>query len=100
MFHCLLSMGLHVLKALLDKRGDELVIADTELTQLAALAGRCLESADSGVRMDAVQLCVALHSRVGEQRVWDSIKGIKDDPKSLITYYIVKKQREQSVPAA
>ena len=95
-----LSMGLHVLKALLDKRGEEIVLADGELAQLATLAGRCLESADSGVRMDAVQLCVALHSRVGEQRFWDSIKGVKEDPKSLITYYIVKKQREQSTASA
>lgn len=95
-----LSMGLHVLKALLDKRGDELALADGELSQLAALAGRCLESADSGVRMDAVQLCVALHSKIGEQRFWESLKGVKDDPKSLITYYIVKKQREQGHIAA
>ena len=54
-----------------------------------------LESSDSGVRMDAVQLCVALHSNVGEATFWGVMKGVKDDPKSLITYYIVKKQREQ-----
>lgn len=94
-----LSMGLHILKTLLDKR-EQTALADGELAQLVALAERCIESADSGVRMDAVQLCVALHARIGEQRFWDSLKCIKDDPKSLITYYIVKRQREQGVAAA
>jgi CLIP-associating protein 1/2 len=92
----MLSMGLHVLKEMLDKR-TELNPTEGELAQLATLSGRCLDSADSGVRMDAVQLCVALHSRVPETVFWDALQGVKDDPKSLITYYIVKKQREQSV---
>ena len=94
-----LSMGLHILKALLDKHGQT-PLSDGDLAQLVALAERCIESADSGVRMDAVQLCVALHARIGEQHFWDSLKGVKDDPKSLITYYIVKRQREQGVEAS
>lgn len=94
-----LSMGLHILKSLLDKC-DTMALTDGELAQLVALAERCIESADSGVRMDAVQLCVALHARIGDQRFWDSLKGVKDDPKSLITYYIVKRQRERGVAAA
>lgn len=91
-----LSMGLHVLKALLDTRKESDALAEPELVQLSQLAGRCLESTDSGVRMDAVQLCVALHARVGEETFWEAMKGTKDDPKSLITYYIVKRQREQT----
>ena len=97
-----LSMGLHILRSLLDRRDEPAAaaLADGELPQLAAIAERCIESADSGVRMDAVQLCVALHARIGEQRFWESLRGVKDDPKSLITYYIVKRQREQgAVPA-
>lgn len=93
-----LSMGLHVLKEMLDKR-PEYVPTSTELLQLTGLAGRCLESGDSGVRMDAVKFCVALHARVGEAAFWEAMAGIKDDPKSLITYYIVKKQREDGVVA-
>lgn len=93
-----LSMGLHVLKEMLDRQAD-LTPTDGELAQLAGLAGRCIDSTDSGVRMDAVQLCVALHARVGEQIFWDTLKGVKDDPKSLITYYIVKRQREQGLAA-
>lgn len=88
-----LSMGLHVLKEMLDKRGG-FVPAGNELERLTSVAGRCIESADSGVRMDAVKFCVALHSRVGEVNFWEALQGVKDDPKSLITYYIVKKQRE------
>lgn len=89
-----LSMGLHVLKEMLDKRA-EFVPADWELVQLTDLSSRCLESADSGVRMDAVKFCVSLHDRVGDAGFWGAFKDIKEDPKSLITYYIVKKQREQ-----
>lgn len=91
----ILSTGMHVLRTMLDKRPN-FMPTDTELGQLAALAGRCLASADSGVRMDSVQLCVALHSRVGEQAFWNALKDVQDDPKSLITYYIVKRQREQA----
>ena len=89
-----LSMGMHALRQLLEKRASY-VPSETELQRLAALESRCLESADSGVRMDAVQLCVAMHTRVGEAVFWEVLKGIKDDPKNLITYYIAKRQREQ-----
>lgn len=89
-----LSMGLHVLREMLDARGAAFVPSDAELAALAALAGGCLESLESAVRMDAVLLCVALHARVGDARFWEALKGVKEDPKSLITYYIVKRQRE------
>ncbi|KAK8051924.1 protein STU1 [Apiospora rasikravindrae] len=95
-----LSMGLHVLKQLIDTR-PTFTPNDTEISGLANLAARCLESRESGVRMDAVQLCVALHARVGEHKFWECMKAVKDDPKSLITYYVVKRQRETSAgPAA
>lgn len=97
-----LSMGLHVLSEMLDSRGGVegaaagrgFVLADAELEALAGLAARCLESLESAVRMDAVALCVALHARVGDARFWDAVKGVREDPKSLITYYIVRRQRE------
>ncbi|PWI68443.1 hypothetical protein PCL_02212 [Purpureocillium lilacinum] len=94
-----LSMGLHVLREMLDKR-TEFVPNEGELGQLTGLARRCIESADSGVRMDAVKFCVSLHERVGEAPFWDALRGVKEDPKSLITYYIVKKQREQGISPA
>jgi CLIP-associating protein 1/2 len=97
--HRSLSMGLHVLKALIDAR-TTFMPSDTELATLSGLASRCLDSSESGVRMDAVQLCVALHARVGDATFWDAMKGIKDDPKSLITYYIVKRQREVEAATA
>ncbi|KAK4193777.1 protein STU1 [Podospora australis] len=92
-----LSMGLHVLKEMMDARGAAYVPADTELEALASLASRCLESLESAVRMDAVLLCVALHARVGDVRFWEAVKEVKEDPKSLITYYIVRRQREQGI---
>ncbi|KAI1136973.1 ARM repeat-containing protein [Hypoxylon sp. FL0543] len=97
--HRSLSMGLHVLKELVDSRAS-FAPSESEITGLLGLASRCLESKESGVRMDAVQLCVALHARLGETKFWESMKSVKEDPKSLITYYIVKRQRENSVGAA
>ncbi|KAI0855013.1 clasp N terminal-domain-containing protein [Xylaria cubensis] len=88
-----LSMGLHVLKELIDSR-PSFVPTEREVAGLTSLASRCLESKESGVRMDAVQLCVALHARLGDAKFWESMKTVRDDPKSLITYYVVKRQRE------
>ncbi|KAK3339265.1 clasp N terminal-domain-containing protein [Neurospora tetraspora] len=94
-----LSMGMHVLKEVVESSATSstpFTPTEQELDTLAGLAAKCLESADSAVRMDAVQLCVALHARVGDQRFWDAVKreGVRDDPKSLITYYIVRRHRE------
>lgn len=90
-----LSMGTHALKQLLEGKTGY-VPSETELTNLGSLQGRCLVSADSGVRRDAVQLCVAMHARVGEGEFWRVMGGLGEDPKNLITYYIVKRQREQA----
>ena len=89
-----LSMGLHVLAQMVEGKRPVYVPAEGELATLAGLAARCLGSRQSGVRMDAVALCVALHGRVGEQRFWEAVRGVDDDGKSLITYYVVKRQRE------
>ncbi|KKF95705.1 Protein stu-1 [Ceratocystis platani] len=91
-----LSTGLHVLTAVLARHPSYIPGADGELPQLAGLAGQCLESKESAVRMGAVQLCVAVHARVGEEKFWEALKDVQDDPKSLITYYIVKRQRDGS----
>ncbi|KAI0599397.1 HEAT repeat-containing protein [Biscogniauxia sp. FL1348] len=92
-YHRSMSMGLHVLKQLMDTK-PTFVPNDSEIAGLTDLAAKCLESRESGVRMDAVQLCVALHARLGDAHFWECMKGVKDDPKSLITYYVVKRQRE------
>lgn len=96
-----LSMGLHVLKEMMESRGGPggYVPSDGELAALAGLAARCLESLESAVRMDAVLLCVAIHARVGDHRFWPAIRDVRDDPKSLITYYIVKRQRDMALAA-
>jgi CLIP-associating protein 1/2 len=88
-----LSMGLHILKELIESR-PSFIPSESEVVGLTSLASRCLESKESGVRMDAVQLCVALHTRLGDAKFWESMKAVRDDPKSLITYYVVKRQRE------
>ncbi|KAK4227891.1 protein STU1 [Podospora fimiseda] len=95
-----LSMGLHVLKEMIDNAHIKFVPTEGELELLASLAARCLESGESAVRMDAVALCVALHARVGDARFWEAVKGVREDPKSLITYYIVRRQRENGVVGA
>jgi CLIP-associating protein 1/2 len=94
-----LSMGLHILKGLLDAKHD-FAPSDDAARGMCRLAARCLESAESGVRMDAVQLCVSLHARVGDGGFWAGLGDVREDPKSLITYYIVKKQREGAAAAS
>ncbi|AEO55216.1 hypothetical protein MYCTH_2298825 [Thermothelomyces thermophilus ATCC 42464] len=89
-----LSMGLHVLRKMMEQRGAGFVPSDAELEELAGLAGRCLERTETAVRMDAVHLCVALHARVGAARFWEAVKGVNEGPKNLITYYIAREQRE------
>ncbi|ESZ98688.1 hypothetical protein SBOR_0926 [Sclerotinia borealis F-4128] len=92
-----LSMGLHILKQTLDTQ-TEVDLEGVEIDSILALAAKCLESKESGVRLDAVVLCVSTHSRIGEARFWSGIGGrVSGDPKSLITYYIVKRQRELEV---
>ncbi|EPE25811.1 ARM repeat-containing protein [Glarea lozoyensis ATCC 20868] len=92
-----LSMGLHVLKELLEVK-KEFIPTDEDVVTMCRLASRCIDSSESGVRLDAVNLCVAIHAGVGEARFWGPMGGIKDDSKSLITYYIVKRQRELATP--
>ncbi|KAB8303449.1 hypothetical protein EYC80_004872 [Monilinia laxa] len=92
-----LSMGLHILKQTLDIK-TEVEMEDAEIDSILELAAKCLESKESGVRLDAVVLCVSTHARIGEARFWSGIGGrVSGDPKSLITYYIVKRQRELEV---
>ncbi|KAH8659136.1 protein-like protein STU1 [Tricladium varicosporioides] len=91
-----LSMGLHVLTELLEAKKD-FVPSASEINEMCKLAARCIDSSESGVRLDAVQLCVSLHARVGDDGFWSAMGGVKDDPKNLITYYIVKRQREITV---
>lgn len=91
--HRSLSMGLHILTRMMENH-VQYTPTESELAGLTNLTSRCLESKESAVRMDAVHLCVELHGRVGEAAFWETMRGIKDDPKSLITYYVVKRQRE------
>lgn len=94
----ILSMGLHILKELLNVK-TSFMPCDGQLADISGLAGKCLNSSDSGVRMDAVQLFVAIHSKVGNDKFWKVVDGMRDDPKSLITYYIVKQQKDISASA-
>ncbi|RCI10598.1 hypothetical protein L249_4409 [Ophiocordyceps polyrhachis-furcata BCC 54312] len=100
-----LSMGLHVVRSLVEKStslkaetqedDDEQAEGGGLEEMMITLARRTLSSPDSGVRMEAVKLCVALHRCLGDAPFWAAVEGIADDPKSLITYYIVKREREQ-----
>ena len=95
----MLSMGLHVLRELIEAKID-FKPSEVEAGGMGKLAARCLDSSDSGVRMDAVQLCVSLHARIGETIFWGALEGLKDTPRNLITYYIAKHQNEAREAAA
>ncbi|PHH64433.1 hypothetical protein CDD81_4654 [Ophiocordyceps australis] len=89
-----LSMGLHVLAQLVAVPASD----DETIWRVAGLAARALDASDSGVRMDAVKLCVALHARAGDHVFWQAMQPVGDNTKSLITYYIVKRQRQEAAP--
>lgn len=97
-----LSMGLHILKTVLSAK-PQFTPSAKETGDVCGLARRCLESTESGVRMEAVMLCVGLQERVGEDEFWrvmgDDEKGVSGDGKSLILYYIVKRRRELAATA-
>lgn len=88
-----LSLGLCILKELLEFK-DQFMPSEGQVMDMGRLAERCIESSESGVRMDAVLLCVGVHGRVGEGRFWRSVEGVGDGGKSLVTYYIVRRERE------
>ncbi|KAG9247777.1 hypothetical protein BJ878DRAFT_414213 [Calycina marina] len=88
-----LSMGLYVLKQLIEAK-SKYIPSDGEASGIGKLAAKCLDSSDSGVRMDAVQLCVSLDARIGEASFWGALEGLKDTSRNLITYYIAKHQNE------
>ncbi|CCU74302.1 CLIP-associated protein [Blumeria hordei DH14] len=95
-----LSMGLHILKELLSINLD-FHFSEVQLANICALVMECLDSNESGVRMDAVQLSVAIHTTVGDKRFWEVLDDVREDPKSLIAYYIMKQQlqKEYTGPA-
>ena len=96
-----LSAGMYMLRSVLERRGGGAYEpVDGEIERLAELARRGIESADTGVRKDAVELCVGLHARIGESRFWDALKNAKEEPKNLITYYIARRQQEKGPAAA
>lgn len=88
-----LSLGLSILKELLEVK-EQFMPSENQVMDVGRLAERCIESSESGVRMDAVLLCVGVHGRVGEGRFWRSVEGVGDGGKSLVTYYIVRRERE------
>jgi CLIP-associating protein 1/2 len=90
-----LTLGLHILEQLLRSNPDFTPV-DYEVAEMGKLAVRCVNSAESGVRKEAVQFCVALHARIGEAKFWGAIELIRDDAKNLVTYYIAKGEREGS----
>ncbi|CAG8953942.1 hypothetical protein HYFRA_00010903 [Hymenoscyphus fraxineus] len=88
-----LSLGLCILKELLEVK-EQFMPSENAVNEIGRLAARCIESTESGVRLDAVLLCVGVHARVGDARFWRALEEVADGTKSLVTYYIVKRQRE------
>lgn len=89
-----LSMGLHTLKELINAKPD---FVPTDIGEMSGLASRCIGGAHSGVRMDAMGFIVALYARLGEERFWREFGPLSGDYKSLITYYVARKEKDQEV---
>jgi CLIP-associating protein 1/2 len=91
-----LSMGMQILKSMMSGPATY-TPTDEQAESIASLLISCLESSDSGVRMAAVKVAVALHTKIGGEAFWRIMGEVKQDPKNLIYYYIEKGQKEAAV---
>jgi len=88
------TMALGSLSSLIQISGAKNVSLSTEQTsRLGKLAVRCLDDLDPDVRKADIEVCIALHERIGgEKKVfWKAVAGAREQHLNLITYYLAKR---------
>lgn len=88
-----LNMGLHMLKELLVST-PSFILTGNRAEHIARLALKCVNSTLPGPRRIAAVVCVALHTRLGEEGFWalPSVSGTDHACKNFLTYLIVSKK--------
>ena len=89
------TMGLWVLRGVLSRDPKVRSLLDQEQQQrMGALAVTCLRASNPDIRRAVTEYTLELHNLVKpEQRFWDTLKGARDDHRSLITYYLARRDR-------
>lgn len=88
------TMALSTLASLIQISGAKNVSLSVEQTaRLGKLAVRCLDDLDPDVRKADVEVCIALHERIGgeKQVFWKAVAGAREQHLNLLTYYLAKR---------
>ena len=60
--------------------------------RIGTLASQCLQSSNPDVRRAAVEMSLEMYYNVPEERFWSLISGVREDSKSLVSYYLARHQ--------
>lgn len=73
------------------------LLPPTQQTRLGHLAARCLSDTNPDIRRAVIEFALELHDAVGGGEgignFWRLVKGASADQRSLITYYLVRRER-------
>lgn len=74
------------------------LLSDEALDRLGAMAMRFMDNLDPDIRRGVMTYCVDLYDRVEpKSRFWRMLRNARDDHRSLITYYLAKRERRAPV---
>lgn len=88
------TMALSTLSSLIHISGAKNVTLTSEQTaRLGKLAVRCLDDEDADVRKADIDVCLALHERIGAEKeaFWKAVAGAREQHLNLLTYYLAKR---------
>lgn len=94
------TMGLNTLASLIDISGAKNIsLSSDQTSQLGKLAVKCLDDIDADVRKAAVEVCIALHNRIGggeKDSFWKVVAGAREQHLNLLTFYLAKRLNEET----
>ncbi|KAF2258698.1 hypothetical protein CC78DRAFT_586802 [Lojkania enalia] len=88
------TMALNALSSLIQMSSAKNVALTPEQTaRLGKLAVRCLDDTDADVRKADVEVCIALHERIGGEKeaFWKAVAGAREQHLNLLTYFLAKR---------
>lgn len=90
------TMALSTLASLIQMSGAKNIVLSQEQTaRLGKLAVRCLDDTDADVRKADIDVCLALHERIGDEQevFWKAVAGAREQHLNLLTYYLAKRSK-------
>lgn len=78
-------------------RGSTSMTSSHQNARLGNVAASCLRNTNPDVRRAVVEFILELHDAVGDnERFWALIDGVGEDHRSLITYYLARREKAYS----